>query len=124
MIWRAIVGNQKLSLQFINIEMNATDYIGVLERELPEMIGKTNGDFYLLQDNSSVHKARIVMYWIEQHNVRLIDFPRLSPDLNVIENIWATKEMYINTFKFFFKTIIIFFIQNSNRSMTPTIQTI
>jgi hypothetical protein len=78
--------------------MNATDYIGVLERALPEMIERTNGDFYLLQDNSKVHKARSVINWIEQHDIRHIDFPRLSPDLNVIENIWAqlTNRMYRN----------------------------
>jgi hypothetical protein len=42
--------------------MSATDYIGVLEKVLPDMIQKTNGDFYLLQDNSNTHKARSDIY--------------------------------------------------------------
>jgi len=98
MVWGAIVGNNKLSLQFIDIHMTATEYINVLETALPEMIEYTEGEFYLLQDNATVHKSQTVMNWIEEHDIELIDFPRLSPDLNVIENVWAqiTNRMYRN----------------------------
>lgn len=45
---------------------------------------------YLLQDNSSVHNSHLVQTWIDdQENLELIRLSPKSPDLNVIENMWA-----------------------------------
>ena len=53
-----------------------------------------------LEDNSPVHKAKIVKKWFEEQNgtVRIYQ-PAISPDLNIIENIWSlvVKEWDINT---------------------------
>ena len=45
---------------------------------------------YLVQDNCSIHRARVVDEWFGEHPeiIRLFRPPR-SPDFNPIENIWA-----------------------------------
>lgn len=45
---------------------------------------------YLVQDNSPIHKSRIVNNWFNDHEefVRLVWPPR-SPDFNPIEELWA-----------------------------------
>ena len=41
------------------------------------------------QDNAPCHNARRTKEWLYQMNVRLMNWPARSPDLNPIENIWA-----------------------------------
>ena len=45
------------------------------------------------QDNARAHTARITRDFLQQHNIRLLPWPALSPDLNPIEYLWdETKE--------------------------------
>ena len=41
-------------------------------------------------DGAPCHRSKIVMEWFRKRpNIRLIDWPGNSPDLNPIENCWA-----------------------------------
>jgi transposase len=42
-----------------------------------------------MQDNASMHTARVVKALLEELNVQLMVWPRYSPDLNPIENLWV-----------------------------------
>ena len=43
-----------------------------------------------MQDNSPIHKARIVTQWFEeQQNITLFHWPSKGCDLNPIENVWG-----------------------------------
>lgn len=46
--------------------------------------------WHFLQDNAPMHKANIVRDWLHTAGVSVLDFPPYSPDLNPIENLWAT----------------------------------
>lgn len=49
------------------------------------------GQILLVQDNSPVHKARIVTDWFSRHReFERLFWPARSPDFNPIEDIWAT----------------------------------
>lgn len=41
------------------------------------------------QDNASVHTAYVVHDWLADQNFETMAWPPYSPDLNLIENVWA-----------------------------------
>jgi transposase len=48
-----------------------------------------NQRWHLLQDNSPIHASNEVQDWLADNEISKFDFPRYSPDLNPMENLWA-----------------------------------
>jgi len=98
MVWGCFVGEIKGPLIFCDEikeekeKISANIYLKILESYfLPfkhtahELVG---GGVMFQQDNAPIHTARIVTKWFETNNIKIIDWPAASPDLNPIENIW------------------------------------
>ncbi|KAK3531536.1 hypothetical protein QTP70_024924 [Hemibagrus guttatus] len=51
-----------------------------------------------IQDNATVHNARLLKDFFQENNVALLDHPACSPVLNPIENVWGwmSSEVYKN----------------------------
>ena len=58
----------------------------VLEEHLRTVF---DADSIFMQDNARIHTAHVVMDWLEENGIEVMDWPPYSPDLNPIENIWA-----------------------------------
>jgi transposase len=57
-------------------------------------------DWALLQDNASVHKTKEVMDYIEKEAPFYVrGYPALSPDMNIIEDIWSMMNDELNKYK-------------------------
>ena len=41
-----------------------------------------------MQEAAPCHTAKVCLKWFTDNNIRLLDWPENSPDLNSIENIW------------------------------------
>lgn len=97
-VWGAIGAHVKTKLYFFQENMNSKLYQKILKSHLKERTlnyargcpKKVQKNWVFLQDNSKVHKAKKSMECLrELVGDRLIAHPALSPDLNVIENMWS-----------------------------------
>ncbi len=67
------------------------DVLSVLKIYWDQMQQALDGekDVIMMQDNALVHKRRVPMAWLNENEFILMNWPPTSPDLNLIENIWA-----------------------------------
>lgn len=74
--------------------MNSAEYTSFLEGALLPSIDITYGDsaaeFTFQQDNARMHTSYHTRAWFAAHpQIRCMEWPVKSPDLNLIENVWA-----------------------------------
>lgn len=79
-------------LWHIDGTLNSETYITILnDIMLPSvsLLYPNNRQFVFQQDNCPVHTANVVQDWFMQNNVRTLNWPSRSPDLNPMENVWG-----------------------------------
>lgn len=73
--------------------LNSKRYIEILFENLVPIY---TDDFIFQQDNSSIHTSKITKNFIKNHDIKTIEFPPNSPDLNPIENMWHLIKHYLS----------------------------
>ena len=95
MIWGGISRRGQTQLFIYRLDegekSNKESYVDCLESSLIDAMNGRFGDgkWRFLQDNARPHKAEYTMDFLEDANVRVIEHPPYSPDLNPIEKVWA-----------------------------------
>ena len=56
-------------------------------------------DWAVLQDNATCHKTMSVMGYLGREAPYYPDYPALSPDMNIIEDIWFMMNDELNKYK-------------------------
>ncbi|GFX35089.1 transposable element Tc1 transposase [Trichonephila clavipes] len=92
MVWGCMASNGVENLVFIDSIMDHKLYIDILNNNLKESAKKLglDGNFIFQQDNDPKHTARNVKVWCLFHCKQQLHTPPQSPDINVMENLWAT----------------------------------
>ena len=76
-------------MYFFNKNLDTNLYIEILEFSLPEMNKIMKHSVILQFDNDPKHRSLNALEFYKENNIKIIDWPSNSPDLNPIENIWA-----------------------------------
>lgn len=104
MTWDGFGFNGQTSLAICSKKMNSQDYQQILEDHflpLHDLLGGPSCVFQ--QDRAPIHMSNSTKMWFNMHNINVMDWPSLSPDLNPMENVWGhlARKVYANGRQYF-----------------------
>ena len=99
MFWGCITYNGVGVLVPVDGIIDSKKYVQILDANLWAVVAKhfSLKPWIFQDDNAPVHRSRFTQNWKVDNEVQGITWPAQSPDLNVIENVWRTIKLKLQT---------------------------
>ena len=99
MFWGCVTYHRVGKLVPVDGIINSEKYINILDENLWPVIAKHFIDRpYIFQDdNAPVHRSKLATNWKTENKINGMTWPAQSSDLNIIENIWRTIKIRLQT---------------------------
>lgn len=89
-VWGALLPGPQLFVVELTRRAKSSDYMDFIEScVLPHIRALLGNDFELQQDNCSTHVSKHSLKRFKKSKVELLPWVPRSPDLDIIENVWA-----------------------------------
>ncbi|GBL84257.1 Transposable element Tcb2 transposase [Araneus ventricosus] len=96
MVWECVSRLGMDSMRRIQGITDKFQYEDILENiMLPYARNSLGRGFIFQQDNDPKHRSKHIQNWFSHRHVTLLDWPNPSPDLNIIEGVWAELERHL-----------------------------
>ena len=102
-VWGCIAGGARGPLVMYSGKLNEDTYVKIIEEVLPLFIENTfdssNQNWMFTHDNAPSHRFKYTLKRFENKGIKIIKWPAVSPDFNLIENLWDLIDKKLKTMK-------------------------
>jgi len=86
MVWAVICSKGLVTFEVVKCTIDGKYYREMIrERVFPKLVDNGLLDHFWVQDNAAPHKAKATVAMLTELNLKVVDWPLLSPDLNPVK---------------------------------------